>query len=312
MLRPLSTLALVAACSSSPGPAATGDAGDTANADATVVPDASVCQPLAQCDWLVDYQRRIVGALSGQEDVAPGMKLAHRASVAERNAARTFLLDELTALGYTPVRHDYTSGNYVGANVLATLAATTGTGGTIIVGGHFDSVPAGPGAADNATGVAIVLATARYLRDVPERQHPIVFALFDQEELGLIGSRAYVPTLAGTDVASAHIFDMLSFDGDGDHAVELWSPTSALAAAYQQYGAIANMPISSVTFPNSDHQAFLEAGLPATGIGEEFVGKDHTPHYHKATDVFTNVSFDHLARVTHLAFTVLEAELRAP
>lgn len=66
----------------------------------------------------------------------------------------------------------------------------------------------------------------RYLRDVPGRQHPVVFALFDQEELGLIGSKAYVPTLATTDVASVHIFDMLSFDGDGDHAVELWSPSA--------------------------------------------------------------------------------------
>jgi Zn-dependent M28 family amino/carboxypeptidase len=182
----------------------------------------------------------------------------------------------------------------------------------IVVGGHFDSVPAGPGAADNATGVAIVLAAARYLRDVPGRQHPIVFALFDQEELGLIGSKAYVPTLATTEVASVHIFDMLSFDGDGDHAVELWSPAPAIAAAYQQYGAVAGMPISVVTFPYSDHQAFIDAGLPATGVGEEFVAKDHTPHYHKATDVFENVSFDHLSRVTHLAWTVLEAEVRAP
>lgn len=311
MVRLSSTIALLAACSSD---SPSGDmAGDAGQGDAVqVTPDASVCVPLGGCDWLDGYQRRIVGALSGAEDISPGVKLAHRASVAERDAARQFLLDELTALGYTPQRHDYTSGSYAGANVLATLDATTGTGGTIIVGGHFDSVPAGPGAADNATGVAIVLAAARYLRQQPTREHPVIFALFDQEELGLIGSRAYAPTLASTDVASVHIFDMLSFDGDGDHAVELWSPAPALAAAYQQYGAVAGMPVSSVMFAYSDHQAFIEAGLPATGVGEEFVANDHTPHYHKATDVFENVSFDHLARVTHLALTVLEAEARTP
>jgi hypothetical protein len=273
-------------------------------------PDAAGCVPTGDCDWLVAYQRRIVGALSGQEDISPGMKLAHRASVAERNAARQFLLDELTALGLTVQRHDYTTTTHTGANVIATLPATSGTGGTIIVGGHFDSVPAGPGAADNATGVAIVLATARYLKDLPNRQHPIVFALFDQEELGLIGAKEYVKTLTPADIHGAHIFDMLSFDGDGDHAVELWSPSASLLAVYQAHGPAANTPISAVTFQYSDHQAFLDAGIPATGVGEEFVGSDHTPHYHKATDTFGNVSFDHLARVTHLALAVLDAEAR--
>ncbi|HEY5927737.1 MAG TPA: M28 family peptidase, partial [Kofleriaceae bacterium] len=101
-----------------------------------------------------------------------------------------------------------------------------------------------------------------------------------------------------------------SFDGDGDHVVELWSPSPAVEAVYQAHASAAGTPISSVTFAYSDHQAFLEAGFTATGVGEEFVAMDHTPHYHKSTDVFANVSFDHLARVTRLAMTVLDAEVR--
>jgi len=92
--------------------------------------------------------------------------------------------------------------------------------------------------------------------------------------------------------------------------VELWSPSASLLAVYQTHGAAVGTPISSVTFQYSDHQAFLDAGIAATGVGEEFVAMDHTPHYHKATDTFDNVSFDHLARVTHLALTVLDAEVR--
>jgi len=292
-----------------------GCGGGTATPDATLAdapnpPDASTCVPLAACDWLDGYQRTLVGALAGETEITPGLKLSHRASIAERDTARRYLLDELTTLGFTPARHDYTSG----ANVVATLDATTGTGGLIIVGAHFDSVVAGPGAADNATGVAIVLATARYLRDLPVRQHPIAFALFDEEELGLKGSKAYAASLvaAGTDVAAAHVFDMLSFDGDGDRAVELWSPTPALAAAYEQHGALAGSPISSVVFSRSDHQAFLDVGFPAVGVGEEFVGGDHTAHYHMASDTFDKVSFLHLATVTHLALAVLEAAVATP
>jgi Zn-dependent M28 family amino/carboxypeptidase len=298
----------IASCGgSSPGDMSAGDDAAPAQHDAPPVADDAPTN-----DWLVEYQRRIVGSLSGEREIAPGVTVAHRASVAERNATRQFLLDELTALGYTPTQQSYTSGNNPGANVVARLDVTSGTGGTIIVGGHFDSVAAGPGAADNATGVAIVLAAARYLKDVPGRQHPVVFVLFDQEELGLVGSKAYVPTLASTNVAGVHIFDMLSFDGDGDHAVELWSPAPALATAYSQAGAVAGMPVSSVTFASSDHQSFINAGLVATGVGEEFVGGDHTPNYHKATDTFENVSFDYLSRVTHLAWAVLESQVRAP
>nr|MBA2540681.1 M20/M25/M40 family metallo-hydrolase [Deltaproteobacteria bacterium] len=182
----------------------------------------------------------------------------------------------------------------------------------LLVGAHFDSVPAGPGAADNATGVAIVLATARYLQSVTPRHHPIVFALFDEEELGLKGSRAYAASLTDQDIAAAHVFDMLSFDGDADRAVELWSPSPTLLPIYEEHGVLAAMPIQPVTFDRSDHQAFLERGIPAVGIGEEFESGDHTPHYHKATDTFDRVSFEHCGAVTHLAFSVLESSVRTP
>jgi Zn-dependent M28 family amino/carboxypeptidase len=288
-------------------PAAT----DAAPAADATPPDASeACVPLGTCDWLDSYQRTIVGTLAGVEDIAPGVRITHRASVAERDAARTYLLDQFAALGITAMRHDYATG----ANIIATLPATSGTGGTILVGAHFDGVSAGPGAADNATGVAIVLAVARYLRTVPVRNHPVTFALFDQEELGLIGSKAYAASLvqAGSDLVAAHVFDMLSFDGDGDRAVELWSPSPSLLPLYQEHGAVANMPIQPVTFTRSDHQAFLDAGFPAVGIGEEFESGDHTPHYHRNTDTYDRVSFDHCGAVTHLAFTVIEASVAAP
>ena len=42
-----------------------------------------------------------------------------------------------------------------------------------------------------------------------------------------------------------------------------------------------------------------------TGVGEEFVGDDHTPHYHRATDTWERVDFDYLARTTRLALAVL-------
>jgi hypothetical protein len=45
-----------------------------------------------------------------------------------------------------------------------------------------------------------------------------------------------------------HNFDMISFDGDGDRAVELWSPTPALEALYRTHATAAGIVIQAVTF----------------------------------------------------------------
>jgi hypothetical protein len=131
--------------------------------------------------------------------------------------------------------------------------------------------------------------------------------LFDQEEIGLVGSAAYVSSLRaeGAVVDSAHCFDMLSFDGNRDNAVELWSPAATLQELYALHGTPRGIPVRAVRFTSSDHQSFLTRGLVATGVGEEFVGNDHTPHYHRVTDTFANVDFAYLTRMTRLAMDVL-------
>jgi hypothetical protein len=286
-------------------------AADAANPDA-VNPDAAPCLTIDSCGWLEDYQREIVGKLAGQREIAPGVTLNRRASSAQRTTARTYLVDELTALGFTPELHAY-SGS--GANVIVTLPPTTGVVGDLIVlGAHFDGVPAGPAAADNATGVAVVLSAARYLATVTPRAHPIELVLFDQEEIGLVGSRAYVQTLLteAVPVAAVHNFDMISFDGDGDQAVELWSPSPSLETQYRNVASPIGIPIQPVTFASSDHQAFVEEGFTVVGVCEEFVADDHTPHYHLATDTYDKINFAYLGMVTRLALNVLTIDLADP
>jgi hypothetical protein len=311
-------LALVA-CTESPAPTPTARdaaadvvpdraADVTLDAAADVAPDAPT-DPLAcatpdACGWIEDYAREVVGKLSGQRPIAEGVTLPRRATVAQRETTRQYILAELQAAGVAATFHEYATGK----NVRGQLAATGGATQTrIIVGAHYDSVPAGPGAADDGTGVALVLATARYLARLPRRDHPIEFVLFDQEEIGLVGSAAYVSSLRaeGAAVDSAHCFDMLSFDGNGDNAVELWSPAATLQELYALHGTPRGIPVRAVRFTSSDHQSFLTRGLVATGVGEEFVGDDHTPHYHRATDTYANVDFAYLTRMTRLAMDVL-------
>ncbi len=62
---------------------------------------------------------------------------------------------------------------------------------TIVLGGHYDSVPAGPGANDNASGTATVIEIARAMAADGTFDN-VCFVLFGSEEIGLLGSEFYV------------------------------------------------------------------------------------------------------------------------
>ncbi|MEJ2862845.1 M20/M25/M40 family metallo-hydrolase [Actinomycetospora flava] len=76
-------------------------------------------------------------------------------------------------------------------NVVATLPGTDPTGSVVLMA-HYDSVAAGPGAADDMSGVATILETVRALRAGPPLRNDVTVVLTDGEEAGLHGARAWV------------------------------------------------------------------------------------------------------------------------
>ncbi|MDH6218671.1 M28 family peptidase [Streptomyces pseudovenezuelae] len=74
-----------------------------------------------------------------------------------------------------------------GANLIASLPGADNST-TVLIGAHLDSVDGSPGADDNASGVAAVLEIARLLARLPVAPS-VSLALFDMEELGLIGAQ---------------------------------------------------------------------------------------------------------------------------
>lgn len=81
----------------------------------------------------------------------------------------------------------------------------------VLVGAHYDSVPRCPGADDNASGVAVLLAAARALS---RSDAPVGFVAFNAEENGLLGSRDFVDRglheLAIRPLL-AHVLEMVGF-----------------------------------------------------------------------------------------------------
>ena len=82
-----------------------------------------------------------------------------------------------------------------------------------MAGAHFDSWIAADGAADNGAGSVVVMEAARILRRLGVRpRRTIRFALWEGEEQGLLGSRAYIerhlvdrPTPPGMDGMTAYL-----------------------------------------------------------------------------------------------------------
>ncbi len=199
-------------------------------------------------------------------------------------------------------------------NVLVTI--TGEQTGRWIVGGHLDSVPAGPGINDNGTGVASVLELARWLaeQDAPPA-HDVTFAFWGAEEVGLVGSSRHVDNLEDDANILGYLnFDMVGSPNAGNYVYEpdAYSPDGSddIAAVFSAWFEAAGVPWAMTDLGDrSDHAGFIEAGIPAgglfTGASEPMSasmaklfdgasGSPHDPCYHQFCDTPDNVDEDAL------------------
>jgi Zn-dependent M28 family amino/carboxypeptidase len=143
----------------------------------------------------------------------------------------------------------------------------------IILGGHYDSVPGSPGANDNASGTAVVLALARNLSNTPTARQAW-FIAFDGEEDGLHGSRAFVN--AAEPQFLSGLKAMVNFDMVGVNNQLGIGGTSSLTAFAR------NIDPKVKTFGSSggsDHASFANKNVPVL-----FFYRGDEPNYHTPND----------------------------
>ncbi len=153
------------------------------------------------------------------------VKLTDRSSVLARKASANLLYEYLRNIGLKPKRHRYKTKSE-GTNIYAIIPATEKSEEFVLLGAHYDLVKGSPGANDNASGTALVFGVAHDLAmlKVHTRNFIIIFFdQFDQEEQGLIGSRAFAAKLKndGINLHSAHTGEQMGWDADRDRAIEL-------------------------------------------------------------------------------------------
>jgi len=161
----------------------------------------------------------------------------------------------------------------------------------IVVGAHIDSsTPEIAGADDDASGVAAILEAARVLAAKPHRS-TFVFVAFCGEEAGLVGSKYFVEHYPLADVALMLQLDMTSDDAP----LMLWvdakkqqSPPWLVSASLDifrelgyrdmDYPTIFQSLNGSLGGAGSDHEPFLEKGVPAIAFVSDVRHPIHTPY----------------------------------
>ena len=197
------------------------------------------------------------------------------------------------AAGGTPVtvRADLARRTATSQNVVARLGDAACRA---YLGAHYDSVPQGPGANDNASGTALLIELAR-----SNAVEGLCYIAFGSEEVGLFGSRAYV---SDHDVTAADW--MLNFD----MVARIGGPVfiqgdAGLAQRGSDLAAALGHAIPPGRFPanaSSDHASFSQVGVPAitvTSGGADFI---HTPQ-----DAIDTVSIEDLAVLLDVATALL-------
>ena len=203
-----------------------------------------------------------------------------------------------------------------GRNVVAVVPGRDPSlrGQAVVLGAHFDHLGRSPrssmdpqsgdairnGADDNASGTAAVLELARRFVRRPARRTVIV-ALFDAEEMGLLGSRDFVqrPPVPLDSVQAMLNFDMvgrLRNDRLLVYGVASAEELAAIVDSANTGGARLDVAaIGDGTGP-SDHASFYLKGVPVL----HFFTDVHAD-YHRATDDADKLNADGAAKVVALA-----------
>jgi Zn-dependent M28 family amino/carboxypeptidase len=170
---------------------------------------------------------------------------------------REAIVARLRAIGLEPQLASFDPPAHAGrrgTNIIARIPG--GASNTILLGAHYDRVPRGRGVIDNAAGVAAVLELAEAFAKRPLANHTVEIALWDLEELGLLGSGARVADSLRTPLPQLYVnFDIFGY-GDA-FMIGAMNGDAPFVQRMQAAARDAGAPVTVDTlYPPSDHLTF--------------------------------------------------------
>jgi len=246
----------------------------------------------------------------------------------ELEAAAAYIEARFAAAGLPTRRQSYVVDGMGCANIEATVTGTSKAAELVIVGAHYDSVDDGPGADDNASGVAALLELARrfadrhpartirfvaFVNEEPpyfkseamgswryaeelRQQRANVTAMLSLEAIGYYderhGSQQYPPPLSALYPSRG---DFIAFVGNvrSMALVRRCSATFRRHAAFRSEGAALPELIAEAGW--SDQWPFWRHGWKALMVSDTALFRN--PHYHRPSDLPDTLDYPRMARV---------------
>ena len=287
---------------------------------------------------LSDVQGELKERLRGHVEMLAGEigpRYAGRPQAMER--AADYIADQFDGLGYKADRQEFQAVGQTFQNIEAELEGGARASEIVVVGAHYDTAGATPGADDNASGVAGMLELARLMADArPERT--VRFVAFANEEAPYfhtdsMGSRVYARRArqAGEDIVAMFSLEMLGYYSEepgsqeypaflgmfypdrGDFIafvsnVESRAVVTRSIEVFRQKAAFPSEGLSAPTMvPGvslSDQWAFWQEDYPAMMVTDTAFFRN--PHYHQLSDTPETLDFARFARVVDGLRSVFE------
>lgn len=188
----------------------------------------------------------------------------------------------------------------------------------VIVGAHFDHLGIDPaldgdqiynGADDNASGVSAVLQIARaFLASGQQPERNVIFAFWDGEEKGLLGSKYFVQTCPFLSQIKGYLnFDMIGRNNKPQQPKQVvYFYTAAhpvfgdwLKEDIRKYGLQLEPDYRAWKNPigGSDNGSFAKVGIPII-----WYHTDGHPDYHQPSDHADRLNWDKVVEITKASF----------
>ncbi|MBC2844260.1 M28 family peptidase [Winogradskyella flava] len=238
--------------------------------------------------------------------------------------AATFIKEQLESLPNLTV--EFQNFNSTGKNVIATQLGKTNPDNIYIVCAHYDSVTTFC-SDDNATGVSAVLEIARILSGQCT-DNTIIYALWDEEEIGLLGANFYAQQAADEtngnsrdNILGVINMDMIGYDGDApgtigdnDFDIDVRNIANSIAikddliSILNTYTFDLNEIVVNPGTTASDHARFWSQGYSAVLVGESWETNDQTPDYHTSGDRTEDIDFQYMTELTKLVLAYMATQ----
>lgn len=267
-------------------------------------------------DSVVYFVRELSGDVSTVINGAPYTILSRNKYQPGNDMATQYIKQKLESYGLTTTFQPFGTGG-TGKNIYGVKTGTTFPNKKYIICAHMDDMPSGtlaPGADDNASGTAAVIEAARILKNY-ESPYTLIYALWDEEEQGLVGSAYYALQAynAGDSIMGVVNMDMIAFDSNNDNKCEVHTRSvgtslnlsAKMVQCNTDYGLGMTIVIKNPGSTYSDHASFWNRNFGAILLIED--NNDFHVAYHTVNDNMSYYNYPYFVKMTKLALATFSS-----